>query len=48
MTHEQEILLGSSGCLVPGVEARIVSLDGEEVLGYDTPGDRVVRSRDYH
>lgn len=43
-TNEQEIFLGSSGCLVPGVEARIVSLDGKEVLTYDTPGELLVRS----
>jgi long-subunit acyl-CoA synthetase (AMP-forming) len=36
--------LGSSGSLLPGVEARLVSQDGEEITDYDTPGELLVRS----
>jgi acyl-CoA synthetase (AMP-forming)/AMP-acid ligase II len=43
-THPSDIVLGSSGCLIPGVEARIVSADGKEITSYDTPGELVVRS----
>jgi long-subunit acyl-CoA synthetase (AMP-forming) len=43
-THPDDILLGSSGCLLPGVEARIMSAEGQEITTYDTPGELVVRS----
>ncbi|KAE8153544.1 hypothetical protein BDV25DRAFT_127200 [Aspergillus avenaceus] len=43
-THPTDILLGSSGTLIPGVEARILTPEGEEVKDYDTPGELVVRS----
>lgn len=43
-THPNDIFLGSSGALIPGVEARIVNADGEQVTAYDTPGELVVRS----
>ncbi|KAJ5665016.1 Acyl-CoA ligase inpC [Penicillium maclennaniae] len=43
-THPDDILLGSSGCLVPGFEARIMSAEGEEITAYNTPGELVVRS----
>ncbi|PKY07290.1 acyl-CoA synthetase [Aspergillus campestris IBT 28561] len=43
-THPTDIFLGSSGCLVPGFEARIVTPEGQEVTAYDTPGELVVRS----
>ncbi|KAJ9347561.1 hypothetical protein DTO027B9_9086 [Paecilomyces variotii] len=43
-THPDHIFLGSSGCLLPGVEARIVSADGKEVTEYDTPGELLIRS----
>jgi long-subunit acyl-CoA synthetase (AMP-forming) len=35
---------GSSGSLVPGVEAKIVTVDGAEVEGYGQRGELVVRS----
>ncbi|KAK2810006.1 hypothetical protein FQN49_008571 [Arthroderma sp. PD_2] len=35
---------GSSGCLLPGFEARVVSPEGAELTGYDQPGELVVRS----
>ena len=31
--------LGSSGSFVSGIEARIVTMDGKEVTGYDEPGE---------
>lgn len=43
-THPEDIVLGSSGCLVPGFEARIMSAEGQEITSYDTPGELVVRS----
>lgn len=43
-THPNDIFLGSSGTLIPGVEARIVSPEGQEITSYDTPGELVVRS----
>ncbi|KAF3482465.1 acyl-CoA ligase [Arthroderma uncinatum] len=36
--------LGSSGCLLPGFEAKVVSPEGTELTGYDQPGELVVRS----
>ncbi|KAJ5495086.1 Acyl-CoA ligase inpC [Penicillium diatomitis] len=39
-----DVVLGSSGCFLPGVEARIMTPEGEEVTSYDTPGELVVRS----
>ncbi|OJJ04283.1 hypothetical protein ASPVEDRAFT_85686 [Aspergillus versicolor CBS 583.65] len=43
-THFDDIVFGSSGWLVPGAEARIVTPDGEEVTTYDTPGELWIRS----
>lgn len=43
-THPNDIWLGSSGALLPGVEARIVTPENEEITAYDTPGELVVRS----
>ncbi|KAL4920704.1 hypothetical protein BDW62DRAFT_176072 [Aspergillus aurantiobrunneus] len=43
-THFDDIVLGSSGWIVPGVEARIVTPDREEVTKYDTPGELWIRS----
>jgi long-subunit acyl-CoA synthetase (AMP-forming) len=43
-THFDDIVLGSSGWLVPGVEARIVTPDGVEVTEYDTPGELWIKS----
>ncbi|KAI9812296.1 MAG: hypothetical protein M1827_004745 [Pycnora praestabilis] len=39
-----DIWFGSSGSLLPGFEAKIVSLEGNEITGYDQPGELVVRS----
>ncbi|KAL4738401.1 hypothetical protein BDV11DRAFT_215974 [Aspergillus similis] len=43
-THFDDIVLGSSGWLIPGVEARIVTPDGEDITKYDTPGELWVRA----
>ncbi|RHZ52617.1 acyl--CoA ligase [Aspergillus thermomutatus] len=43
-THPADVFLGSSGTLLPGVEARIMTPEGKEVTSYDTPGELVVRS----
>ncbi|KAK2805532.1 hypothetical protein FQN50_006158 [Emmonsiellopsis sp. PD_5] len=43
-TSPNDIYLGSSGSLLPGFEARIMSPDGVELTGYDEPGELVVRS----
>jgi acyl-CoA synthetase (AMP-forming)/AMP-acid ligase II len=43
-TAFDDVWLGSSGCFIPGVEARLVSPDGKEITEYNTPGELVVRS----
>ncbi|KAL4932940.1 acyl--CoA ligase [Aspergillus undulatus] len=43
-THYDDIVFGSSGWLVPGVEARIVTPEGVEVNEYDTPGELWLKS----
>ncbi|KAL9020150.1 MAG: hypothetical protein Q9185_002607 [Variospora sp. 1 TL-2023] len=43
-TARDDIWLGSSGCFLPMVEARIMSPEGNEILEYDTPGELVVKS----
>lgn len=43
-THPKDFFLGSSGCLIPGAEVRILSPEGQEITSYDTPGELVVRS----
>ncbi|KAJ5689000.1 Acyl-CoA ligase inpC [Penicillium macrosclerotiorum] len=43
-TQPHDIFLGSSGSLIPGIEARIMSPEGQEITAYDTPGELVVKS----
>ena len=43
-TPENDIFLGSSGSLLPGVKVRIVTPEGEEVTEYDRPGELWVQS----
>lgn len=43
-TAFHDILLGSSGSLLPSVQAKIVSIEGAEITGYDQPGELVVKS----
>ena len=39
-----DIWFGSSGCLLPGYEAKVVTIEGNEVTGYDQPGELLVKS----
>ncbi|RDW62156.1 putative phenylacetyl-CoA ligase [Coleophoma cylindrospora] len=41
---EHDIWFGSSGSLLPGFTAKIVSPEGNDVSGYDQPGELVVQS----
>jgi long-subunit acyl-CoA synthetase (AMP-forming) len=44
LTTVLDISYGSSGPLLPGVEARLLAPDGKEITEYDTPGELLVRS----
>ena len=39
-----DIWLGSSGSILPAVEAKIISIEGTEISEYDQPGELVVKS----
>jgi acyl-CoA synthetase (AMP-forming)/AMP-acid ligase II len=43
-TPNFDVWFGSSGSLLPGIEARIVTVDGKEVTAYDEPGELLVKS----
>ena len=43
-TLPDDIWFGSSGVLLPSVQARIVSPIGNEITEYDQPGELLVRS----
>ena len=43
--HPDDLMAGSVGFLLPGHEARLATLDGEEVTTYDTPGQLLIRSK---
>ena len=43
-TPAHDVLFGSSGSLLPSVQAKIVSIEGTEMMGYDQPGELVVKS----
>ncbi|MCJ1342902.1 hypothetical protein MMC31_001091 [Peltigera leucophlebia] len=43
-TAENDICYGSSGALLPMIEARLMSPEGNEITAYDKPGELVVRS----
>lgn len=43
-TEPKDIVFGSSGCLLPGYKARVLTPEGVEVTGYDQPGELVVSS----
>ena len=43
-TSPDDIWFGSSGCLLPGYEAKIMTAEGNEVTGYDQPGELLVKS----
>ena len=39
-----DIWFGSSGCLIPGYEAKVMSAEGNEITGYNQPGELLVKS----
>lgn len=39
-----DVWLGSSGSLLPSIEARLVTPEGAEITGYDQPGELLVKS----
>lgn len=41
---EEDIWFGSSGSIIPGFNAKIVSSEGVEITEYDKPGELVVQS----
>ncbi|USW51966.1 Putative AMP-dependent synthetase/ligase, AMP-binding, AMP-binding enzyme domain, ANL [Septoria linicola] len=43
-TMSHDIWFGSSGSLLPGVTARLVTVEGNEITGYDQPGELWVKS----
>jgi len=43
-SSEDDIWFGSSGSLLPSVNAKIMSIEGIEITGYDQPGELVVQS----
>ena len=43
-TTPADIWLGSSGCLIPGFEAKIMSIEGNEITGYNQAGELLVKS----
>ncbi|KAL9124089.1 MAG: hypothetical protein Q9217_006545 [Psora testacea] len=43
-TAVHDIWFGSSGSLLPSVQAKIISIEGNEITGYDQPGELVVKS----
>ncbi|OCT54918.1 4-coumarate--CoA ligase-like 7 [Cladophialophora carrionii] len=40
----RDIWFGSSGCLIPGFEAKVMSIEGNEITGYNQPGELLVKS----
>lgn len=43
-TPETDIFFGTSGVLLPGYKAKLLSIEGAEITGYDQPGELVVQS----
>lgn len=42
-TSELDILVGSSGSLLPGHRAKIIDMEGKEVTDYEVPGELLVQ-----
>ena len=42
-TSELDILVGSSGSLLPGHKAKIIDAEGKEVTAHETPGELLVQ-----
>ena len=43
-TSPLDVWFGSSGSLLPSIECKIVTIEGNEVTGYDQPGELLVKS----
>jgi long-subunit acyl-CoA synthetase (AMP-forming) len=43
-TSPEDIWFGSSGSILPGIECKIVTVEGNEITGYDQPGELLVKS----
>ncbi|KAF2165417.1 hypothetical protein M409DRAFT_67248 [Zasmidium cellare ATCC 36951] len=43
-TSPKDVWLGSSGSILPGIYCRIVTVEGNEITGYDQPGELWVKS----
>lgn len=43
-TSEADIWQGTSGSLLPGVRARVVDPDGNEITAYNSPGELYLQS----
>lgn len=43
-SSEEDIWFGSCGSLIPGFEARLVTVEGNEITGYEQPGELWARS----
>ncbi|KAJ5034990.1 uncharacterized protein L3040_008255 [Drepanopeziza brunnea f. sp. 'multigermtubi'] len=43
-TSENDICFGTSGSLISGVRAKLISSEGTEITGYNQPGELVVQS----
>lgn len=42
-TAPDDIWYGSSGSILPGIECKIVTVEGNEITGYDQPGELLVK-----
>jgi acyl-CoA synthetase (AMP-forming)/AMP-acid ligase II len=43
-TSPSDVWFGSSGCLLPGYEAKVMSAEGNEITGYNQPGELLTKS----
>ncbi|RMZ91015.1 hypothetical protein DV736_g1733, partial [Chaetothyriales sp. CBS 134916] len=43
-TYVGDIWFGSSGCVLPGIECKVVDTEGNEITAYDQPGELLVKS----
>jgi acyl-CoA synthetase (AMP-forming)/AMP-acid ligase II len=43
-SHPDDIWFGSSGCVLAGVEVKVIDAEGNEVTGYDQSGELLVKS----
>lgn len=43
-TSPADVWFGSSGSIISGIECRLVTIEGNEITGYDQPGELLVKS----